>query len=292
MDTKGIFSIVGYGLAGMMVALLTTYYFIYNPEVYENRRFLDSFNQPIAAAKDEPKKLAALQTLQERGLEWAHYQLIDAIEGQDKELIGLYIDAGMTLRNRSVIIGQMIVSPSNEWIAFIEHLGWDNAQSLSGLFEVPRHLNKLDPHFKKIQLRYAISHDVEFKNHYLEFDKTEAAWFARKNQEIQGVELMCDGDTRCIAVNVYAIQSEYEKSRPVAPTKDHLLWQSPSLSLMTAAILLGNAEIIHYLEQKGVTSRLNKMVMSDRMVVVFEVGADKAISYPKGVTVKNLSLHR
>jgi hypothetical protein len=288
MDQKSIFAIIGYALGAFSLALFTTYYFLYNTEVYENRRFLDSFNVPIAEAKDQPKKLAALQALQKTGLEWAHYQFVEAIQQQDEEVVGLYVDAGMTLRNRGLIIGQMIESP-NQWIALIERLGWANTQSLSGFFEVPRHLDALDPHFKEVQVRYAIPHDIAFKNHYLKFKTVHDKWLNEKNMEIAGVGEMCDGNTRCVAVNVPVIHTEYEKKRPVAPKKDFILWQNPSLGLMTAAILLENEEIIRYLEQKSVTSRSNKMVMSDRMVVVFEVSEDKEISYPEGITVKKLT---
>ncbi|MEO1889845.1 MAG: hypothetical protein ABGX33_08000 [Cycloclasticus sp.] len=287
MDKKSIIAVVGYGLSGALFAVFTAYYFLYNSEVYVNERFVESFNQPIIAAQDNPKQLAALKALQAKGFEWAQYQFVGAIQEQNTEIVGLYVDAGMALKNRSVIIGQMIENPSN-WTALIKRLGWDNQQRLSGLFEVPRHLDALDPYFKKTQARYAIPHDVAFKDFYLEFKVIHDKWLDEKNVEIAGVHDMCDGKTRCIAVNVPVIHTEYEKKRPIAPKKDFILWQEPHLSLMSAAIFLGNQDAIRFLNAQGVTSRLNKMVMSDRIVVVFEVAEDTTISYPVGVTVKNL----
>jgi hypothetical protein len=288
MDKKSIFSIAGYGLAGAVFALFTTYYFLYNSEVYVNERFVESFNQPIKAAKDNPKKLAALQALQARDLEWAHYQFVDAIQEQNADIVNLYVDAGMELKNKSTIIGQMIENPTN-WIALIKRLGWDNQQRLSGLFEMPLYLDVLDPYFKKTEARYAIPHDIAFKDFYLEFKVIHDKWLNEKNLEIAGVHDMCERDTRCIAVNVPVIHTEYEKRRPVAPIKDLILWQGPKLSLMSTAILLDEQDIILFLSTKGITSRLNKMVMSDHMIVLFEVAEDKAISYPEGVTVKKLT---
>jgi hypothetical protein len=288
MDKKSIISVIGYGLAGTLFALFTTYFFLYNPEVYENRRFIESFNQPIAEAKDNPQKLAALHALQKTGLEWAQYQFVDAIRHQNNEIIDLYVNAGMTLRKRSVIVGQMIEHP-DQWVALIKRLGWDNKESLSGLFEVPHHLDALNPYFKKVEARYAIPHDFAFKDHYLEFKIIHDKWVDEKNVELKKVDNMCDGDTRCIALNVPVIHIEYEKKKPVAPKKDFILWQEPNLSLMSTAILLGKDEIIRFLESKQVTDRVNKMVMSDRVVVVFDVAKDKVISYPEGVTVKKLT---
>jgi len=278
---------MGFGLAGALLAVLTTYYFIYNPEVYENSRFIESFSQPLEAAKDDEKKTAALLTLQKKGLEWAHYQFVDAIQSQDIEVIGLYVDAGMVLKDRSAIVGQMMENPAR-WVALVERLGWDNQKSLSGLFDVPRHLDDMDSYFKIVELRYAIPHDVTFKDHYLRYKVVEDKWINAKQLEIEGVHKMCDGDTRCNAVNIPVIHIEYEKSKPIAPEKDLILWQEPQLTLMSAAILLDNQPAIDYLEQKNVVDRVNRMVMSDRIIVVFEVAEDKTISYPEGVTVKKL----
>lgn len=288
METKKTMSLLSYGAVGALVAILSTYYFIYNPEVYDNSRFIESFKQPLAAAKREPKKLKALQSLQSKGYEWAHYQLVDAIQRQNMDVVDLYLEAGMPLRDKGVIIDQMLENPS-QWIALVKRLGWDSQEKLSGLFEVPRHLDGLDPYFKKVEVRYAISHDIAFKNHYLKFQVINNAWVAEKSGEIANVNAMCDGDTRCITVNVLAIETEYQKKRPVAPEKDLILWQDPELTLMSAAILLGNQDFITFLEGKGVTERVNNMVMSDRMVVVFEVADDKTISYPEGIQVKALT---
>ncbi|PHS72792.1 MAG: hypothetical protein COB22_04225 [Cycloclasticus sp.] len=283
MDKK-ILPIIGFGLVGAFVALASTYFFIYNPEVYENSRFVESFKRPVLEAKDNPQRLKALQTLQKKGLEWAHYQLVASVKGHDYEVAKLYIDAGMELRDGGLIIGQMIENPS-QWFELVKLLRVDNKDSLSGLFKVPRYLTELDKHFKQVEKRYTVPHTVAFKNTFVAFRKILQKWIDEKNAELANVNEMCEGNTRCIAVNVPAIQIEYDKKKPIAPLKDLIIWQQPSLSLMSTAILLGNQDIVAYLEQKAVTSRLNKMEMSDLAVVVFEVSEDGAISYPKGITV-------
>ncbi|PCI22510.1 MAG: hypothetical protein COB62_01315 [Piscirickettsiaceae bacterium] len=284
METK-ILPLIGYGLAGALLAVLSTYYFIYNPEVYDNSRFVESFKLPIENAKNDPPKREALIALQKKGLEWAHYQFVDAIKEQNTELVELYIDAGMALRNKGLIIGQMTENPK-AWIVLIERLGWGNREKLSGLFPVPRHLTKLDEVFKTIEKHYVVPHDVAFKNLYLEFKKIHDEWMHEKNLELANVDVMCEGNTRCKIKNVPGILTEYEKKRPVAPEKDLILWQHPHLSLMSAAILLGEKEIIDYLAKQNVTSRLNKMEMSDLTMVVFEVDKKGDISYPEGIQLK------
>ena len=287
MKSEKFISPTSFGIIALTLSLLSGYYFLYNPEVYENRRFLDSFNQPIAAAQNEPKKLAALIALQKKGLEWAHYQFVASIQSQDAEVVGLYADAGMVLKNQSVIIEQLIEHPDN-WIALIERIGWDDTERLSVLFPVPRYLSALDDAFKKIQKRYAVPHDIAFKDHYLKFKKTHDQWLHEKNMELANVDAMCEGDTRCKIKNVPGIHIEYEKKKPIAPTKDLIVWQDPMLTLMSAAILLKKQKIIKYLSQKGVTSRISKMTMSDRIVVTFEVSQEGVILYPEGITVKKL----
>lgn len=287
MKAEKFISPVSFGFIALILSLLSGYYFLYNPEVYEDRRFLDSFNQPIAAAQNEPKKLAALIALQKKGLEWAHYQFVESIQGQDTEVVGLYADAGMVLKNQSVIIERLIEDPDS-WIALVERIGWDSTASLSVLFPVPRYLNTLDDTFKKIQKNYVVPHDIAFKDHYLRFKKTHDRWLHEKNLELANVDVMCEGDTRCKIKNVPGIHIEYEKKKPLAPTKDLIVWQDPLLSLMSAAILLKRQDIIKYLRQKDVTSRISKITMSDRIVVTFEVSQDGVISYPAGITVKKL----
>ncbi|PCI67088.1 MAG: hypothetical protein COB26_10365 [Piscirickettsiaceae bacterium] len=283
MDKK-IIPIIGYGLAGAVFALVSAYFFLYNPEVYENRRFIDSFKRPIAEAKGEPKKLQALQTLQKKGVEWAHYQLVGSIKNHDYAMAKLYIDAGMRLRDKDLVIGQMIENPKH-WFELIRLLRVDTKEGLSGLFHVPRYLTAFDERFDLVETRYAIPHTVAFKDHYLLFITLQNKWIQEKNKELASVDEMCEGNTRCVAVNVPAIQIEYDKKKPIAPEKDLILWQNPYLSLMSAAILLGDRDIINYLESKGVTSRLNKVEMSDLAIVVFEVSRQGEISYPEGITV-------
>lgn len=283
MDKK-IIPLIVYGLVGALLALVTTYFFIYNSEVYENSRFIDSFKRPIAEAKGDPEKLKSLQALQKKGVEWAHYQLVDSIKNHDYATAKLYIDAGMELRDKDLIIGQMIENPPH-WFELIRLLRIDTKAGLSGLFHVPRYLTVLDTHFELIQRRYAVPHAVAFKDHYLLFTKVQDKWIQEKAKEIAGVDAMCEGNTRCIAVNVPAIQIEYDKKKPIAPEKDLILWQNPYLSLMSAAVLLGNQDIIRYLNSKGVTSLRNKMEMSDLAMVVFDVSLQGEISYPEGITV-------
>ena len=283
MDSK-ITSLILYGFVGVFVALVTVYFFIYNPEVYENKRFVESFKQPMLEAKDNPKRLQAMQALKSKGLEWATYQLHDAIKDNEYDIAKLYIDAGMKLVDKDLIVGQMIENPVG-WFELLKILGLDNKKDLSGLFRVPRYLSKLDDYFKLIERRYAVPHTMAFKNHYIEYRKIEQVWIDEKDAEIANVGKMCDGNTRCIAVNVPAIQIEYDKKRPVPPKKDLIIWQKSYLSLMSAAVLLGHQNIIDYLEEKGVTSRLNKIEMSDLAMVVFEVSKDGVISYPEGITV-------
>jgi hypothetical protein len=283
MDSK-LISVILYGFVGAALALVTTYFFIYNDEVYENTRFVESFKHPMLAAKDDPKKLQAMQSLKSKGLEWATYQLHDAIKDNEYDIAKLYIDAGMKLVDKGLIVGQMIENPGG-WFELLKILGVDNKQDLSGLFHVPRYLSALDEYFKLVERRYEAPHTMAFKNHYIEYRKIEQLWIDEKDAEIAKVDEMCDGNTRCIAVNVPAIQIEYDKKRPVPPKKDLIIWQKPYVSLMSAALLLGHQDIIDYLEQKGVTSRLNKIEMSDLGMVVFEVSKKGVISYPEGITV-------
>ena len=62
MDSK-LISVILYGFVGAALALVTTYFFIYNDEVYENTRFVESFKHPMLAAKGDSKKLQAMQSL-------------------------------------------------------------------------------------------------------------------------------------------------------------------------------------------------------------------------------------
>jgi len=234
-----------------------------------------------------PKKLAALKALQSKGLEWAHYQLVNAIKAKNTEVIDLYIDAGMRLKSRPVIMEQLIESPAS-WVALVERLGWDSAEALSGTFPVPRHLNTLNEDFKKVENRYAVPHDVAFKNHYLGFQKTYDKWNLDKNTLIKEVQAMCGGNVGCRTKSARGILAEYEKSKPLAPKKDLILWQDANVTLVSAATLLGEASIVDYLNEKGAASRINQIIMSDRMEVIFEVSPERKISYPKGITVKNL----
>lgn len=285
MDIKKIISIIGYAIAGLLVSTASIYYFIYNPEVYDNRRFVESFNVPIEAAQDNPKQLSALKTIQVKGLEWAHYQLVDAIKDGDQELAGLYIDAGMVLKNKAAIMERLIEAP-DRWIALIERIGWNNEADLSGLFYVSHHVTTLDSFFEIVHEDYAEPHDMAFKNHYLKFKIILDKWLHEKNLELANVDVMCEGNRRCKIMNVPGIHIEYEKKKPVAPLKDLIIWQDPNLTLMSVAILLKNQSVIDYLASKGVTSRINNMVMSDRMVVVFEIQPNGDITYPEGITVK------
>jgi len=289
MNAEKFMSPISFGIIALILSALSAYYFLYNTEVYENRRFLDSFNQSIVEAQDEPKKLAALKALQKKGLEWAHYQFVDSIQTQDLEVVDLYVAAGMVLKNKGSLIEQLVENPDN-WVSLVERLGWGNKESLSGLFPVPRHLSAFDIDFEKIEQSYAIPHDIAFKDHYLEFRKIHDKWLNEKSLELANVDTMCDGNTRCKIKNVPGIHVEYEKKKPFTPTKDLIVWQKPQLSLMSAAILLKNEAAVNYLQQKEVVSRVSKMTMSDRMVVVFEVSPEGVISYPEGITVKTLKL--
>lgn len=289
MNAEKFISPISFGIIALMLSVLSAYYFLYNTEVYENRRFLDSFNQSIAAAQNEPKKLAALKALQKKGLEWAHYQFVDAIQTQDMEVVDLYVAAGMILKDKGSLIEQLVENPDN-WVSLIERLGWGNKESLMGLFPVPRHVSVFDTDFKKIERSYVIPHDIAFKDHYLEFRKVHDQWLHEKNEELANVDVMCDGNTRCKIKNVPGIHVEYEKKKPFTPTKDLIVWQQPALSLMSAAILLKNEAVINYLQQKEVVSRVSKMTMSDRMIVVFEVSPEGVVSYPEGISVKKFKL--
>ncbi|ORU92284.1 MAG: hypothetical protein A6F70_02485 [Cycloclasticus sp. symbiont of Bathymodiolus heckerae] len=289
MKQKDYLNPLNFGALALFLASATAYFFLYNTEVYDNSRFIGSFNQPIAEAQQEPKKLAALKALQGKGLEWAHYQFVDAIQDQDAEVVGLYVDAGMVLKDRSAIMTRLIEAPES-WITLVERLGWDNETRLSGLFPVPRHLDALDDPFNEIKERYIVPHDMAFKNHYLEFKKIHDKWQHEKELELANVEVMCEQNTRCKIKNTPGILVEYEKKKPIAPTKDLILWLHPNITLMSAAILLKRPGVVDYLEQKGVTSRANEMVMSDQVVVIFEVSPTGDISYPEGITVKNLKL--
>jgi len=276
-----------FGVVALSLALATGYFFLYNTEVYESSRFKDSFDGPIVEAQHEPKKVAALKALQSKGLEWAHYQLVNAISDQNAEVIDLYIDAGMVLKSRPVIIEQLIENPEN-WVALIERLGWGSMEKLSGTFLVPRHINTLNDEFKKIEGRYAVPHDVVFKNHYVEFKKTYDTWNMDKNELIKEVHAMCGGNIGCQTKSARGIMAEYEKTKPLAPVKDLILWQDANVTLISAATLLKQTEIVSYLTGKGVVSRINKLVMSDRMEVIFEVSPEGGVSYPEGITVKQL----
>jgi len=218
-------------------------------------------------------------------MQWAHYQLVDAIKKQDAEVIKLFVEAGMVLSSKDVIIGQMIENP-DKWISLMQILQLDTEEGLSGLFQVPRYLTDLDKHFKEVETRYAEPHTIAFKDKRLAYNKIFDKWVEEKNLELANVDKMCDGDNRCMIKNIPSIHVEYDKKKPIAPEKDLILWQKPRLSLMSAAILLDEQDIINYLKQKGVTTTINKMVMSDLATVIFEVKPDKSISYPEGITVK------
>ena len=199
METKKIISLIGYGFVGLLVSATSIYYFIYNPEVYENRRFIESFKQPIEEAKNNPKQLKALQTLQGKGLEWAQYQLVESIKRADFETAKLYVEAGMALNKRGLVIGQMIESPET-WIELSILLGVDSSEGLSGLFPVPRYLTSLDQYFAMVEKKYVAPHTMAFKNQRLEFNKIHDAWLLEKNLELKNVENICDGNTRCVAL--------------------------------------------------------------------------------------------
>jgi len=286
-NKQDYFNPLSLGSAALFLALVTAYFFLYNTEVYDNSRFRNSFDRPIVEAQNEPRKLAALKALQSKGLEWAHYQLVNAINDRNEEIIDLYIEGGMVLNSRSTIMESLIENPES-WIALVEKLGWGNAEKLSGKFLVPRHLNKLNGEFKKIEDKYAVPHDVVFKNHYVEFKKTYDTWNVDKNALIVKVQAMCGGNVGCQTKSARGIMAEYEKTKPLAPVKDLILWQDANLTLISVASLLKEKKIVDYLTGKGVISRINKMVMSDRIEVVFKVSPEGDVSYPNGITVKEL----
>ncbi|ORU90649.1 MAG: hypothetical protein A6F71_06730 [Cycloclasticus sp. symbiont of Poecilosclerida sp. M] len=287
METKKIMSIVGMGLGAALLAITSGYYFLFNEEVYDSYRYVGSYTLPMKDAAGDEKKLSALTTLKAKGVEWAHYRLVEAIVAHDYPVIKLFLDSGMVLRSKGLIAEELIINPEN-WVALIEQLGMANKKDLSALFPVPKHLTALDATFKAIEMEYAKPHAKLFAEKYQKFRPIHEKWFNEMQAEMERMRTMCDGGTRCLALNLPIVRIEAEKSRPVAPVKDFIEWLHPHMGLLSIVTLLNNEETKRYLLKTGVTERLNKLEMSDHGMVTFRINSKGSVSYPEGIRVRKL----
>jgi hypothetical protein len=285
MEIKKLMSIVGMAVGAALLAMTSGYYFLFNEEVYDSYRYEGSYTLPMQAAAGDATRLNALKALKAKDIEWAHYRLVEAVTAHDYELIKLFLDGGMTLKNKAVIAEELMLQPT-KWRTLIEYLGLANKKDLSALFPVPKHLTDLDAAFKKVEVEYAKPHTKLFAAKYQRFKPSYEKWYSEMQTEMESMRGMCDAVTRCLAVNLPVIRLQFEKRRPVAPTKDFIEWLHPQMGLLSIATLMENEEAIRYLSDIGVTTRLNEMEMSDSGVVVFKVSADGEVRYPEGIKVR------